>query len=394
MKRKFLPWAGYIILVSVVAIALLLSTGTGFNTKLDNFLFKQKAAQVIESYTDNTVIATLEHLVDSIFALDKAAQNLRTKKSVTAMEKTIKAWHKVLAYFNRSVIFHYGPAAFYDYHKQLAIWPADVVLIEHALGKVRAGKLKTDPASLRDETASTRGLYTASYLLFRHGKPRKIEDLTTTELNYLVAVTGAMLEEGVDFQAAWVGTDNMPEDKKIILEKASMKQHSSYAWEFKNSGDEQSRYFSLSVPLQELIQESTSVLEELIPTVEELAERDENHIKYWDMIDPYAEIINRMKGIENSYLGGVEGARGTAFSDLVAEKDPILDDRIKTGFAYVNKQFENIRKLKNAPADKRAIAIRVAVSECEKLMKRMVTATPLVTADPAVEPFAPYGSDL
>ena len=136
------------------------------------------------------------------------------------------------------------------------------------------------------------------------------------------------------------------------------------------------------------------MIEEMVPAIEDLAEYDENNIKYWDSLDPYTELLDLLKGVENSYLGGVEGSRGVSFSELVAEKDKVLDDRIKTAFAHTAKRIEIIRSLKDASIEKKEMAIKVAASEAKKLGSRMMVATPLVTADPAVEPFGPYGSDL
>ena len=392
MKRSLLLMAGIIFATSLFSV--MPASAQKKDNILGNYLYKRKAIKAIKSYTDNTVLKTIERLVTNIETLDGAANRFRQNKNDVDLAATFKAWHEVLASVNRSAIFLYGPAAQYDYNKQIALNPFDKILVDHALGEMKAGKLRLDSQALRNETASMRGLFTVRYLLYRNGQPRKVADFKKHELDYLVAATGAMVEEGVAFQSSWLGTDNMSASRKAILKKNKMKYHTSYAWEFKNPGKEQSRYLCVSVPLQELIQEAASVLEEMVPAIEKLSERDESELKYWDSLNPYAELIDLLKGVENAYLGGVEGSRGTSFSQLVAEKDTVLDDRIKTAIAHTAKRLEVLQDMKNASAEHREKAIKVAASECKKLASRIMVATPLVTADPAVEPFGPYGSDL
>lgn len=379
---------------AVVITALLGTLPAHANVKqsMGDFFFKRKAGKAIESYTDNTVLKSLELMVDDIKSLNVAAQNLHKVQTDINLAATTDAWKKVSASLNRSVIFFYGPVAHYDFNKELAIWPFDKVLVEHALGEMEAGNLTFTSKSLRERTASMRGLNTIKYLLFRDGKQRVTTDITKTEFDYLTVATKAMVEEGLKMQASWVGSEDMSDEDNTILTKAGLtKKWKGYAYEFKNPGEPDSRYFSLSVPLQELIQESMTVVEDMVPAIEELADFDENTLNYWDSFDPYADLLSLLEGVENSYLGGVEGSRGASFSELVAMKDEVLDVRIKTALVSVGKR---IRAIQDAPEGKREMAIKVAASECGKLAARIMTATPLVTADPAVEPFAPYGSDL
>lgn len=366
----------------------------GLKDDVNNYLYKRKALQVVESYTDNTVLKTISNLTDHISELNFAALKLKVDPSETNLGNTIEAWKNVQAAFNASQIFMFGPAAHYDFHKQLAIWPMDKVLVDHALAEIEAGDLTIDAKTLREKTASMRGLNTVKYFLFENGQPKDVATITPFELNFLTAVTEVLLWEGLDFEASWIGTENLPVNEQAILAEAGIKKRKPYAEEFKNPGQPGSRYFSASVPLQELIQESSTVVEDMLPFIEDLAHINDSEPHYWQSIDPFADMINRLKGVENSYLGGISDSRGPSFSDLVAKKDPVLDERIKAAFASVVQRLEAARELKNGERDKYDLAVKVVHSECAKLFSRMMTATPLVTADPAVEPFASYGSDI
>lgn len=367
----------------------------GIKKGIDDFLFKRKAQQAVESYTDNTVLKSIDLLVTDIGSLNNAAQSLAKSRDEAKLGATIDAWKKVSATLNQTIIFWYGPVAQYDFNKELAIWPMDKVLVDHTLGEMEAGKITLDAKGLREKSASLRGLNTLKYLLFRDGEPRQAAEITDAQYDYIVAATQAMAEESLKFKASWFGMENMTKEELAVMNNAGFKkQWTSYAEEFKNPGSETSRYFSVSVPLQELIQESMTVVEDMVPQIEELAEYRTEAPMYWESIDLYADLLNQLQGVENSYLGGIEGSRGVSFSELVAMKDEVLDDRIKTAIAATKKRLVALRDAKDLSPEKKEMAIKILASECEKLGARIMTATPLVTADPAVEPFAPYGSDL
>ena len=367
----------------------------GIGDSVSNYLFKRKAFQVVESYTENTVLKTLASLTDHIGQLHQAAGKLAAAPNADNLNTAILSWKNVQADFNKSQIFMFGPAAHYDFHKQLAIWPTDKVLVDHALVEMQAGKMVIDAKSLREKTASMRGLNAVKYFLFENGRPRDVTKLTPHELQYITAVTEVMLWEGLDFEAAWIGTDRLPADKRAILDKAGIKKRAAYAEEFKNPGEPSSRYASVSVPLQELIQESSTVIDDMMPQIEGLTADDEGkRHNYWQTLDPYADLLDKLQGVENSYLGGVRGSRGPSFSQLVAEKDQVLDERIKAAFAHVEQRLEVARRLQNGPREQHELAVKIVAAECKKLSAQLMTATPLVAADPAVGPFAAYGSNL
>ena len=111
----------------------------------------------------------------------------------------------------------------------------------------------------------------------------------------------------------------------------------------------------------------------------------------WPWI-PYADLLSKLEGVSDAYFGGIDGHRDSSVSDLVARKDSVLDRRIKAGLAHVKKSITDLRDLPSGQLDEnRNLKIRIAVSQCSKLMDRIDAATPIVTADPALSPWAAYG---
>ncbi|WDP92755.1 MAG: Imelysin [Desulfobacter sp.] len=397
MKHPLLSTAAGPVLAALISVTLLLACAlpvqAGIKEGVQDFLYEKKAFDTVEDYTENAVLPTLSLMVEELSIFKQACDGLEKSRTDEAVAKAAKAWHAAMNRFNIAWVFNYGPGGHYDFHKQLATWPFDKYLVDYYLKDIKAGKLKVDATFLRtNKHSATRGLHTAGYLLFRKGSARKAADITDAEISYLGAVCQALVEEGIDYEAAWRGTANLTVAKKEILKKAGItRQRPSYAWEFANPGEKNSRYVSVSVPLQEIFQEATTVVEDMIPAIEELLDYTPETAPYWVYVDPYADILSRFQGVEEAYYGGLEGSRGASLSDLVAKKDAVLDRRVKAALAHVKKRIQSIRDLNaNTPKETKELMIRIAVGEAEKLMERLTTATPLVTADQVLKPWAAY----
>ncbi len=351
----------------------------------------QEIDRAIADYTDKTVIKTLEKVVDSLRQLDTDAAALTKNADDAAVQKIADSWRTAKAQWQQTSVFAYGPASFYDYDKQIATWPTDKVMVEHHLRQIEAGELELDSRILREKiNSSRRGLYTAEYLIFRNGNPRKAMELTPAEVTYLQAVTGALVEEGLDYLAIWKGTDKLDVAQARKLKDAGFEPHSSYGEEFTSAGTEKSRYFSTSVPLQEMFTEAVAVVEDLCPVIaEELGSNDPMDSMSMHSRNAQADALNLLKGVENAYFGGLEGDRGVSLSALLAERNPILDRRIKIGLADVRHRINQLGDPYAAGADE--LYVRRAVASCEKLAAKMNNSVPVVCMDPLTKPWIAYG---
>jgi putative iron-regulated protein len=363
---------------------------------VNDYLFKRTAAKVVESYTDNTVVKTIDLLREQIEKLDSAVQKFKESKSEKHLAAVAKAMKGSFEQFNSARIFRYGPSAHYDFDKQLATWPFDKVMVDYNISEIEGGRMKMNTAILRAKNSSNRGLHTVKYLIYETtGNLRDLTDISESDLTYLTAVTGVMLEDAIDYQASWLGTKNMTQADQTILHSAGKRIRTSYAKEFKNPGEVYSRYFSVSIALQELIGEATVVLEDMVPLIEELPKYgNTQEIKYWDSVTPFKDIISQLKGVQNSYMGGVDGARGAAYADLTDKRDKQLNERIIISLAHAIKRAEIASTMNDKPLEKREQAAKLLLSEVEKLTTMFMAATALVAADAATNPFAAYGSDL
>ena len=350
--------------------------------------------QVLADYTGKVVRLSLDRIVQDFEALNTAAQAAQKDPGDESLAKAAQAWRTARAAWKRGRAFEFGPAAQYEFDRQISSWPLDRILVNHVIDQVADGELSVDERYLREKLHTTqRGFHVAEYLLFRDGEPRKAKDVTPAELQYLAAVTKAMLVEGVDYKAAWVGTDNLPAGQQAMLKQAGLKTRKPYAQELANPGTPASRYASPSVPLQEILQDATAVAEETCPVIaDSLGSANPLDSDTWYSRNAVADVQNELKSVENAYLGGLEGQRGASLSDLLAKKSSVLDRRIKIALADAAYRVAAIGDPYGQTVEDYELKVRIAEAACGKLASRLAAATPLVSMDPSTHPWAAYVS--
>lgn len=389
MNKRYLRMAALVVVTSAVGLAVFVLPR---NADVQQFLAVRTVDRTLADYADNTVLKTLALVVDKVKALDAAAVKLQAEPSDENLAAAVAAWRAARVPWKMTSAFMFGPGAYYNYDKQLSGWPADKLLIDHAVGEIAAGRLHAESRWLREErTSSLRGFHAAEYLLFRDGQPRPAKDVSAAELGYLTAVTRAMVEESIDFEAAWRGTDNLSADKAAVVKAAGLPGRKAYAAEFKDPDRPDSRYLSRAVPLQEIFQEIGGVLEDLCPAIAGLRESPYAEDDYRESRSTYADLQSELQGLANAYLGGPEGARGLSVSALVAAKDPVLDGRVQIAFAHAAHRLAAVGDPHAPPRDDRELAGRIAEAECDKLAAKINSAALLVTMDPVVQPWVAYG---
>ena len=384
-----------LILFGLVAAASAGAVGLQRTDLVERYLNERKLSQVLADYTDRTVISTLSQLVEDLEALEATARDIHSTPTDASLKAAAEAWRSARATWKQTTSFLFGPAAHYNFDKQLATWPLDRILVDHVLDEMEAGRLDLSADHLRNKLhSSQRGLLVAEYLLFRGGQPRDIQEVRRVELDYLVATAEVLVLESTDFLAAWVGTDRLSSVRASRLAAADFKPRGSYGDEFRSPGSPGNRYASHSVSLQEIFQDSLATVEELCPVIEEaLGSSDPRDSESWFSNNAVEDIQNTLKSVEFTYLGGRDDDRGHAVSDLVAAQNTILDRRVKIALADAAHRVAGVGDPYAPGGEDRDLAVRIAVASCERLAERLAVATPLVTMHPSTRPWAAYGVD-
>lgn len=398
VKRSHVRMVGLVVVATLLGLAgraLLLDRAVRSTTDADATVqfAERDLQQVLKDYAGRTVLASIERAEGDIAALDAAAARLRAEPTDERLQQAAAAWRTARFSWKMTKIFEFGPSAQYNFDKQLASWPVDTILVDHLLAEARAGRLHLTPEVLRTRLYATqRGFYAAEYLLFRDGRPRRAEDLGPAELEYLTAVTGAMVIESTDYEAAWRGTQNLATGKAEQLARAGLPRRVAYAEEFINPGAPGSRYFSASSPLQELLQDGLAVVEDMCPAIEaSLGSDDPLESETWFSRNALADFQAELQGVGNAYLGGVEGRRGASVSGLLATRNPVLDRRIRIALADLAYRLSVLGDAPSQDPRHRDLEVRRAASSCGKLASRFTAAIPVIALDPGARPWAAYG---
>jgi len=392
MLRKPLVRIALMLIIGIVICAAIVLPR---NERVKQYMAEREVNQLLADYTDNTVLKTYDLVVDNFKKLDKAVNRLQENPSERTISEATAIWFTTRNRWKTTMAFLYGPVAFYDFDKQVAGWPLDRPMIEHTIAEIAAGRLQVDDRYLRElKHVSQRGLHAVEYLLFRDGKARSVSEISKAELSYLVAVTRAMVIEGLDMKASWVGTENMNAADSALLKAAGLKSRTAYAVELKNPGKPESRYLTQSIPLQEITQDTMTVMEEVCSAIDEaLGSSDPRDSQTWFSYNVVDDIVHELKSAENTYMGGIEGSRGTSFSDLVAKKSDMLDQRVKLGFADLEHRIKVLGSPYNSDmnASERDLAYRIAMQSCHALSTRLLVAMPMIALDPRTKPLGAYG---
>ena len=388
LKRPVFRIAGLIVFAGMVCGAILLPRSTAFQ----QYRASQKINAVINDYTDNVVLKTLESVVDGIRKFEDAVGRLEAKPSDDQMAEVAHAWREARARWQAISTFSYGPCAFYDFDKQVASWPIDRSMIDYTIAQAGQGGEPIDARTLREKKYSTlRGFFAAEYILFHEGKPRSAGAVTPDERKYLRAVAQAMLEESLDFQASWVGSDKMEKNDAARLAAAGFKPRKSFAAEFRRPGLPESRYYSQSIVLQEMFQEAHTVIEDTCPLIEDwLGSGDPKQSESRHSLNAVSDILNLIQGVENAYQGGLAGHRGKAMAELVADKDKVIDRRIRIAIAEARYRIADIGDPYAPATGDRDLKVRRATDACWKLATKFGASVGPVCLDPVSRPWAAY----
>ena len=133
-----------------------------------------------------------------------------------ALDKACADWKVARANWENTEAFLFGAADVYSIDPHTDTWPvaandlADVLRDEKAMANLE-NFIKTANAGIL-------GYHGLEYVLFRQGQPRKIEQITNLEYNYICAVAKDLYNATATLEAAWDSKENNAERQKIAKE--------------------------------------------------------------------------------------------------------------------------------------------------------------------------------
>ena len=147
---------------------------------------------------------------------DDDADNTVVNGSQAALDKACTDWKTARANWENTEAFLFGAADVYSIDPHTDTWPvaandlADVLRDEKAMSNL--------DNFIKTANAGILGYHGLEYVLFRQGQPRKIDQITTLEYNYICAVAKDLYNATATLEACWDSKESNAERQKIAKE--------------------------------------------------------------------------------------------------------------------------------------------------------------------------------
>ena len=147
---------------------------------------------------------------------DDDADNTVVNGSQAALDLACNDWKVARANWENTEAFLFGAADVYSIDPHTDTWPvaandlADVLRDEKAMSSL--------DNFIKTANSGILGYHGLEYVLFRQGQPRKIDQITTLEYNYICAVAKDLYNATSTLEAAWDSKESNAERQKIAKE--------------------------------------------------------------------------------------------------------------------------------------------------------------------------------
>lgn len=321
------------LVVALMGVALLLSfTGCKENGGDDIGTDVEELQKIIDQYVDNTVVRTYKHLADDAIDLHKACENLKEEKTADNVKAACDEWISARKYWELSEAFLFGAAGDYNLDPQIDSWPLDKGQLDQLLADSKIQNIDADYVR-SNLGVNLIGFHAVEYVLFRDGGPRAVSEISDVELLYLVAVSEVLAQDCIRLEASWAGIDNVTAEKQQVLEDAELEPSRNYGQEMKLAGNAGSPYKTEIQACIEIIEGCIDIADEVgnSKIADPVNTQDVLQVESWYSWNSLDDFTDNIRSIENAYMGGMEGFRGTALSEYVKERNAVLDTRVQNG---------------------------------------------------------------
>lgn len=327
--------------------------------------------QILIDFTDNTVIPTYGAMADNAVSFYNFCVILSEAKTNAAVLDAAESWKNTREHWEKSEAFLFGPANYNNLDPHLDTWPLDKNQLDQVLS--REGAAEIDAAYVRDNFGSSLlGFHGVEYIIFRDGAPRSAADITPEEMAYLVAVAAVLRDDCITLEASWKGVAGISSEKQTYLEEAEIGISSVFGDELKKAGSAGSRYSSVTVAMNEVVQGCIDIADEVgnAKIAEPAQSGNVLDVESWYSWNSITDFKNNIRSIENVYLGGIDGSRGKGLTHFVQQKNSELDTEIKTAIAESLNKIELIgHPFRNNLGN--SAGINAAVEACNRLMSAL-----------------------
>jgi uncharacterized protein len=270
--------------------------------------------QMLSSLATSVITPTYEQLVVDADALLGAARELETAPSPAALAAAQQAWRVARSTWKQGQAFAIGPAETLRTASKIDFSPIRTDRIEQEV----AGDADLDASYIEDLGANVKGFLALEYLLF---------DPDGGD----AAVLGALAVERRR-QYARALAENL-RDQAVLLRDAWEPDGGDFSGELAMAGVGSGAFPSIKSAVDALVNQLIFTSDDIGNQLLAALGNDGGSARP-DAIDArrsgsgLADLIDRVSGIQNAYLGTYAGYSGYGFSRVVAEIDPHADGAI------------------------------------------------------------------
>ena len=267
------------------------------------------ATTTLNDFANKVVLATYTDLDNKAGELLTAVKALAADTTQANLEQAQAAWKATRQPWEQSEAFLFGPVDTQGLDPALDSWPVNQVDLDAVLA---SGDPLTE-SSIDGLEDTLKGFHTVEYLIFRDGNQRKAADITSRELEYLVATTENLKAKTAQLRHAWDLTGE------------------NFAAEVANAGTSSTIYTSQKAAMQEMVNGMITIADEVAngKISDPFNERDTTLVESQFSFNSITDFQNNIRGIQNVYMGKFT-TDGQGLNDFIASKDAALHTRFQT----------------------------------------------------------------
>ncbi|MBU2939067.1 imelysin [Lacinutrix sp. C3R15] len=307
---------------STLFLSLITLSLAGFTSCSDNDASSETTdpnasvySEVLTDLSIDVITETYNSLYTNAVALETAAGNL-TIGDESALDAVKTAWQNTRAPWEKSEGFLYGPVDTDGIDPAIDSWPVDVNAIDNILSSNNE-----ITSTLLESNNEARGFHTIEYFVWGLEGNKTASELTTRELEYLVAATQNLKSKTQELYYGWLSSEG------------------DFASNFVNAGESGSIYTSQKGALEEIVEGLVIIADEVANgKIEEplngnnggpKPEAEESRFSNNSKLD----FANNIRSIQNIYLGDYNGNNGNGITNVVALTNTTLDTEITTAIS-------------------------------------------------------------
>ncbi|MEZ4650030.1 MAG: imelysin family protein [Candidatus Eisenbacteria bacterium] len=264
---------------------------------------------VLSDFAEYVVVGTYDDLAESAARLVARAEELEQEPTQARLDAVATAWLETRAPWESSEAFLFGPVAFLSIDPSLDSWPVD----RQQLSDVLASELELTKDTVAEGLGpALRGFHAAEYLVFQNGETRDVAELTSRELEYLVATAQVMADDAALLRDTWTN---------------------SYAEQFHRAGLSGSPYVTQRDAVLEIVEGMIGICDEVAngKIADPFDEQDTRLVESQFSWNSLTDFQNNIRSVRNAYTGGYHlGTDGAGLDAYVKAADVALDARVKS----------------------------------------------------------------